>query len=611
MGLSAEAAINTGTAPPGLLHSRSTISLPLELIVTKTRAILGIALGLGLAGLGYGVWHAYEKNPPTRSGGDAPGAASTRDDVQYVPTHVVAAMTKGEVDLEMRGDGRFLVQITARNRGREPIELVFQSGMVLVSENQLAEAMIPREASIFLKPGEATRQNLEVVPGSCRNERRVRNYLVSVHRYELLEPWWDYLSMHPEVGSEAVRTGTLIIKENLPLSAFAKFDLATGAVPETLRGAGLEVEMRYIMEALFALEKAGYPEEGLAVLVDPQLQLEALLDPLTRAAAKRYFALTDSDEWELWEHQLKAGNPATRHYSLYAIARYYPDVAVQMLPRWARFQEMSLPMRRAAILALAEVRRPEAGALLAQLEHELGASPALGDAAMQAMNYWDAHVNLPPTPEMVAGLAFQDDAGHLDVEMRGENPEASQPQTQTAPTDPMAGTDPQPAEPEAELEPEPSAEELAAQVLLADAMQALAEQGALHGFRKDLPGAQADTLFWLALLEAGLEPVARPAPASEQEFDSGFAQAAMELAADPSPTAGEALIGADPRAALGVSLGTATRLESGVALLEAVFAAADAVGEPQVEAETEAGEETPAAGNAASEGAEAEAEVPL
>lgn len=386
----------------------------LVITVLSSRVIIGTVLGLALAAVVYGAFHLVRAD--ARLPGKV-GRVTDEVDVKYVPTHVVAAMKRGLVTVEMRGDGRFLVQTTAVNLGKEPVELVFQSGMVLISDNQMAEALIPREQSIFLKPGEARRTNLDVAPGSCRNEHRVRPYMVSVHRYELLEPFWDYLSMHPEMGPEAVRTATLIIKENLPLSAFAKFTLSSGPKPDTVREAGLEVETRHIMEALMALQKAGYPAERLAILVDPQLQMEAMLDPLTRPAAKRYFALTDADEWEYWERHLKAGNTATRHYALYAIARFYPDVAIQMLPSWARYQEMSLPMRRAAILALAEVARPEAGGLLAQLEYELGANPALGDAATQAMNYWDKHMKLS---HGATALAFQTETSHQDVGPRLE-----------------------------------------------------------------------------------------------------------------------------------------------------------------------------------------------
>ena len=353
----------------------------------------------------------------TAEGGKAAavrGVTATGPDqgINYRPIHVIAALKEGKAQVDMRGDGHALIQVTVANLTREPMELVFQSGMVLISDNQLAEALIPRSQSIFLKPGEARRANLDVAPGSCRNEHRVRPYLVSLHRYEVLEPFWDYLAQHPEVGPEAVRTATLIIKENLPLSAFAKFSLSSGPKPDTVRDAGLEVETRHIMEALTVLQRAGYPAERLAILVDPQLQLEALLEPLTRPAAKRYFAMTDSDEWTFWENQLKTGNPSTRHYALYAIARFYPEVAIQMLPRWARFQELSLPMRRAAILALAEVPRPEAEGLLAQLEYELGASPSLGSTVTQAMTYWEKHVKLS---EGVEGLAFQTGGSHGDA----------------------------------------------------------------------------------------------------------------------------------------------------------------------------------------------------
>jgi hypothetical protein len=424
--------------------------------VSKPRVIKGIAALLVLAGLGGAAWLALNPGPtaPAAQNKGAEGAKA-QEGVKYRPVHVIAALKEGAVEMEMRGDGHGIVQVTAANRGQEPLELVFQSGMALISDNQMAEALLPREQSIFLKAGEARRVNLEVAPGSCRNERKVRPYLVSLHRYEVLEPFWDYLSQHPEVGPEAVRTAVLIVKENLPLSAFAKFPLSSGAKPETVREAGLEVETREIMEALMALQRAGYPPERLAILVDPQLQLEALLEPLTRPAAKRYFAMTDADEWTYWENHLKKGSPSTRHYALYAIARFYPEVATQMLPRWARFQDISMNMRRSAILALAEVRRPEAAGLLQQLEDELGASPALGATVTQAFAYRARHVRLS---QGIEGLAFQTGGEEDHGELRGgaqlaaaSTTPASTAQVATAPQTPATSAQPPPlVDPEVE-----------------------------------------------------------------------------------------------------------------------------------------------------------------
>ena len=106
-----------------------------------------------------------------------------------------------------------------------------------------------------------------------------------------------------------------------------------------------------------------------------------MIDPLAHAAALNYYGITPEKEWPYWRDELTKGDASTRHYALYGIGRYYPEVALQMLPAWARDRRLTPLIRQSAIQALAETRRPEAISVLQQLVVELGGATELGTSA--------------------------------------------------------------------------------------------------------------------------------------------------------------------------------------------------------------------------------------
>jgi hypothetical protein len=109
------------------------------------------------------------------------------------------------------------------------------------------------------------------------------------------------------------------------------------------------VESYDIVTALTALREIGAPDASIAMTIDPQLKIESMIDPLSRAAAMRYYGITPETEWEYWKTELLSGDPSTRHYALYGIARFYPNVALEMLPKWARQVQTGHVYRLSAI----------------------------------------------------------------------------------------------------------------------------------------------------------------------------------------------------------------------------------------------------------------------
>ena len=219
---------------------------------------------------------------------------------------------------------------------------------------------------------------------------------------ELWRPCWrlprlqallDYVTERPETPIPAAQTAALCILENLPASAFAKFSQLGGNLSIKWDTTAFRVDTVDIIRALTILRDLGYPDESLAVTVDPQTKIEAMIDPLSHAHALKYYGIKPEDEWNYWKQELLQGEPSTRHYALHGIARYFPNVAMEMMPKWARNTGTSQLYRITAIQALADTQRPEALVLLRALQNEFGAQTELGRAAGDAADYLTASLN--------------------------------------------------------------------------------------------------------------------------------------------------------------------------------------------------------------------------
>jgi hypothetical protein len=171
------------------------------------------------------------------------------------------------------------------------------------------------------------------------------------------------------------------------LSLFAEFTLLQSTASSKPLPTTYQVGTADILASFELLKAAGYSRMNMAATHEPQLKIEAMIDPLAHAAAMQYFHVTPAEEWAFWRDQLLKGDPALRHYALYGIGRYYPEVALKMLPAWARATQLSPLLRISAMQAMAETHRPEAISALQQLVSEFGAATALGQSGRKAIAY--------------------------------------------------------------------------------------------------------------------------------------------------------------------------------------------------------------------------------
>jgi gamma-glutamylcyclotransferase (GGCT)/AIG2-like uncharacterized protein YtfP len=320
-----------------------------------------------------------------------------------VELNLQTAVQHGAVQCQWRGNGKDLLFMDAHNLTSQPLRLHLPAGQILASED--STVVLLRSATLDFTPQGELHNQFPTLATSSANRVIGAEYHLSEGTLPDMDKLLAYAQAHPDVHQAAIQTTALILSENLPLSAFAKFNELNGGVQSTEDNKAFKADTVDILTALSIVQDLGI-NRPLAVTIDPQLEVEAMIDPAAHDLALRYYNITD--EWAYWKNQLLQGDPSTRHYALYGIARYYPAVALQMLPKWARGTAVGPVYRMSAVEALAETNRAEAIPILRDLEREFGGSTDLGRAAHQAANFLDAQFAHP----MVAGHGVLASAGN-------------------------------------------------------------------------------------------------------------------------------------------------------------------------------------------------------
>jgi len=279
----------------------------------------------------------------------------------------------------------------ATNRAGQPMRLSLPAGQAFEGTN--GTVVVPRACTIDFAAGETRFEDFSTLATASTNRVADATFVASATPQPKLQAFLDYLADHPEVSASAAQTAALAILENLPASAFAKFAEVGSDLPVQWDTTAFKVETVEILQALMVLRGLGLPDDQLAITVDPQTKIEAMIDPLAHALAMQYYGIKPQEEWAYWKHELLEGDPSTRHYALHGIARYYPDTALPMLPQWVRETRTNKVFRLVAIQALAETQRLEALPVLRGLEQELGVETELGKAAHEAAGYLETVLN--------------------------------------------------------------------------------------------------------------------------------------------------------------------------------------------------------------------------
>ena len=315
------------------------------------------------------------------------------------------AVERRIVKAEFRGNGRDVFQAKLTNTSSTPVEVQAESGQMFEAGSNTM--IVVRPAAIQVEPGQTVSLALSTVAPRSGNKLTEQSYRLSYGRLPKLARLFTYAREHPELSPAAVQSAVLALTENLPLSAVCKFTPIASELRSRFNTDAFRVETLDLLAALTALRELGVPDSSLVLTIDPQLKVEAMIEPASRAAAMRYYGITAQNEWEFWRRELLQGEPGTRHYALYGIARFYPEIAIDMLPKWARETKTNAVFRLTALQALAATQLPEALPVLRQLADELGLGTELGRAAAGAAEFLGQHLATNSVKQ--ASLTFRTD----------------------------------------------------------------------------------------------------------------------------------------------------------------------------------------------------------
>jgi hypothetical protein len=201
-----------------------------------------------------------------------------------------------------------------------------------------------------------------------------------------------HLESHPNLAQSIVQTAVLALGCDAPVDVFAKFPRVQSSTV-SLDTAAYKVDTSEIIEALQLMRDAGVASCALGD--DAQLKIEAMMDPRSHDLAMHYYGLDENSEWDFWKHELLQGDPSLRHYALYGIARFHPDVALLMMPKWVRERRTAHIYRLAAVGALALTHKPEAEPLLKSLQKEFAQETEVAESTDRALRYLQANINQP------------------------------------------------------------------------------------------------------------------------------------------------------------------------------------------------------------------------
>lgn len=289
--------------------------------------------------------------------------------------------------LTLSGNGVDELRVQVVNSAPDPVPLTMEVGDVFQGATNRVMLVEPVNAPI--RPGETRQFTLQTIPLRFTNQASSSPYRPVNDPPSVLNPLVDAVTRGTVRDFESLRVAAQLLVENPSLATIAAFPaLDQEAQARSNVPAKARVTAARLINALLLLESIGVDTQSLDIANNPQLQLESLVNRATNPNARRYYKLEDERKhWDYWSTLLTEGNPRLRHYALYGIARFFPDIALDMMPRWASNRRLTPIYRLSAVYALAGTERPEALPRLEQLSRRYPEQTNMGRAIRAAISY--------------------------------------------------------------------------------------------------------------------------------------------------------------------------------------------------------------------------------
>jgi hypothetical protein len=365
------------------------------MIMSRNHLILaGATVLVAATGIGWKVLNTPPPPPPSVDSVAPPellaaAADARRGKTQATAIVVGAKVSEGqEQSLERIGLNTLVVRM--KNGTKDSFPISYKAGEIF--EGTKAQVVLLKSFTTNVPPGGAETHELPIAAIRSADPVGGGNFTSASRTKSALEPLIRHLESNPEIPIGTVQTAVLAILEDAPVDLFAKFPRLK--VPDGGAVKSFKVDTVQIIAALQLLRDIGVHSCQLSA--DPQLKVEAMLDLKAHALAKEFYGIDSESEWLYWKHELLEGQPSTRHYALYGIARFYPDVALQMMPKWVLEQRISPHYRQAAIGALAYTGKPEASSILRALERDLLQEKNLAQEVGPALAFLSERIDAAP-----------------------------------------------------------------------------------------------------------------------------------------------------------------------------------------------------------------------
>ncbi len=291
-------------------------------------------------------------------------------------TEFIAALRAGGLKGAFEGDGVRRLGVRLQNSAPQPVRTAIHAGTIFTTPDSVVQMVTTRTVPVELDAGESRAITIPSSALRLSNAPGAYALLPSETRLPVLERLWPALDKYSDASPETIQTAVLLLVEDPPLAHLARFKLSPSERLDPAPPKTFKVDTQDLMVALIVVTDV-VPEKALTLFDSAQLRLESLIDPRSHDAALMFYNIDSDREWDFWKTELLHGDPATRHYALYGIARYFPETAFDMLPRWIMEPQAPLLFRQHAAYALAEIPREEVVRTLVQLESRLGAEPKL------------------------------------------------------------------------------------------------------------------------------------------------------------------------------------------------------------------------------------------